>query len=80
MKISHAPAAHRGVTMIMGVGAVDEALVACPPYDRALKTAGLLSVGVWALGMFVGSNVIRNMGFGAAVATFGVHMVARSGR
>ena len=80
MKISHAPAAHRGVTMIMGVGAVDEALAACPPYDRALKTAGMLSVGVWVLGMVVGSNVIRNLGFGGAIATFGVQMVARGGR
>ncbi len=76
MKIARAPAAHRGVTMIMGVGAADE-LAACPPYDKAIKTAGALSVAAWVVGMVVGSNTIRNIGFGGALAVFGAHMVAR---
>jgi hypothetical protein len=79
MKIARAPAAHRGVTMIMGVGAADE-LAACPPYDQAIKAAGAVSVGVWVVGMFLGSSTIRNIGFGGALATFGARMVARGGR
>ncbi len=79
MKISHAPPAQRGVTMIMGVGADDE-LAACPPYASALKTAGALSVGVWLVGMFLGSNTVRNLGFGGAVATLGAHMLGRGPR
>lgn len=79
MKIAHAPAAHRGVTMIMGVGADDE-LAACPPYGRAIQTAGALSAGVWLLGILVGSNTARNMGFGGALAAFGAHMLAKGPR
>lgn len=78
MKIAHAPPAHRGVTMIMGVGAADVA--ACPPYQDAIKGAGMASAAVWALGVLTGSKHLRHVGFGGALASLGAHMLARSDR
>jgi hypothetical protein len=71
--IEYGPPGHRGVTTIMGVGAD-------PDDDKlqsTLKLAGWASVGLWTLGLVIGSRDLKMAGFGAACATFAVQLIGK---
>jgi hypothetical protein len=73
MQVSYGPPGAKGVTQLMAVGADEhEGNVT----EQAVKTGGLLAVGVWGLGLLLGSRSLQNVGMGAGLALFGVQMVA----
>lgn len=74
MKISYGPPAARGVTQLMAVGAADFDQTAT---ERAMSKGGLLALAVLGIGLVTGSRRARDIGLGAAVAIYGVRMVAR---
>ena len=76
MKVSYGPPGHRGVTQLMAVGADDFEL---NKTEKMVKTGGLIAIGIWGLGMIMGSNTVKNIGFGGALALFGVQAVSGGG-
>ncbi|MBT8452958.1 MAG: hypothetical protein KJO40_13400 [Deltaproteobacteria bacterium] len=74
MRISYGPPGQKGVTTMMAVGA-DE--YGQGDLEKAVKTGGLVAVGVWGLGWLLGSKTMRNVGLGAGLALFGVQTLSK---
>lgn len=72
MKISYGPPGHQGVTKLMAVGADDYS----GGLDQAVSKGGLVAVGVWGLGVLLGSQTLKHWGFGAGLALYGARLVA----
>lgn len=65
-RIDYGPPGHKGVTQIMGLGAVP--LPVAKQISKAHKTVGLLAVATLAGGVVTGSSTARNMGIGGLLA------------
>lgn len=76
MEVRYGPPGHKGVTQLMSVGSDDLE----PRTKKVLRTASLLSIGVWALGLLSGSKAMKNVGFGAGLAAFGTRVALERAR
>jgi hypothetical protein len=74
--VSYGPPGERGVTSIMGLGA-DEVAALSDKTDKALEKAGWIGVGIWSLGFLLNKKRLRDLGAGAAAASFLVKYAAR---
>jgi len=81
--VEYGPPGVRGVSQIMGLGTdsleVVEIGPAVPfptPADVTIRIVGAC-VGAWILGSFIGSNTIKNMAVGGAVASIVTHRLAK---
>lgn len=73
MKVSYGSPGHKGVTHLMAVGAAE---LEEGPTDRAVKLGLYGSVATTALGMFIGSSTVRNLGLGAVLALLAVRQAS----
>lgn len=73
--LAFGPPGHKGVTTLMSVGA--DPLGADDTVEANVRTGGYLAAGLWLVGVATGNRALRRLGFGAAVALFGVQVLAR---
>jgi hypothetical protein len=80
-RIEYGPPGHKGVTSIMGLGALDiedRVIKVLPPSTKPLRDVMLGSGAVWLFGLVTGSNTAKNVGLGAIAAVFMVKTMMKA--
>jgi hypothetical protein len=79
MQVSYGPPGHKGVTQIMGLGAIE--LPEGPgliPREKPNRITGGIALAATAFGLVTGSSTARNLGLGGLAAILYIQLLSKS--